>query len=272
MSAYIVDKRHIDYLVAAALYYGEKRRGPLMFGKVPITKDNADFVGQRLWEENFKSVNHRYTENTLVEEYVFQRWNTEKITPAQVVMSVHCYEYQSCEHEGWETSHAAEFCNRLIRVMARCLPETEKAEWGAPKEDKPEPQPEAAPAEEESPFGEVIHSYTRAQALEDGVLVDVTETAKEAGFKVPVAVTQAVFAEYITPDPRATGQSVAGRLWDTVFMAYLVARHSGHDLTRYFKVKYIMKKAQPRVKTLKMVSGPGDNGEHVITIMKRDED
>ena len=34
---------------------------------------------------------------------------------------------------------------------------------------------------------EVIHSYTRQQAIEDGVLVDVSSTpeAKEAGFKAP---------------------------------------------------------------------------------------
>lgn len=29
-------------------------------------------------------------------------------------------------------------------------------------------------------FGEVIHSYTRAQAIADGVLVDISETAREA--------------------------------------------------------------------------------------------
>lgn len=33
----------------------------------------------------------------------------------------------------------------------------------------------------------VVSSYSRAQALEDGVLVDVTRMAKEAGFKVQVA-------------------------------------------------------------------------------------
>ncbi|MGD9819896.1 MAG: DUF6573 family protein, partial [Desulfomonilaceae bacterium] len=30
----------------------------------------------------------------------------------------------------------------------------------------------------------VIYSYTRAQAIEDGVLVDVTEQAKATGFKL----------------------------------------------------------------------------------------
>ena len=41
----------------------------------------------------------------------------------------------------------------------------------------------------------LVHAYTRAQAIEDGCLVDVSETAREAGFKVPVALTAAVWAE-----------------------------------------------------------------------------
>lgn len=41
---------------------------------------------------------------------------------------------------------------------------------------------------------EVIHAYTRAQAIEDGVLVDLSGLASEAGFRWPLAVTQAVWA------------------------------------------------------------------------------
>jgi hypothetical protein len=41
---------------------------------------------------------------------------------------------------------------------------------------------------------EVISSYSRRDALEDGVLVDVSEFAKEAGFKWPLAVTRGVWA------------------------------------------------------------------------------
>ena len=40
---------------------------------------------------------------------------------------------------------------------------------------------------------DLIHSYSRAQAIEDGVLVDVSETAREAGFTVPVAITRAAW-------------------------------------------------------------------------------
>ena len=52
-------------------------------------------------------------------------------------------------------------------------------------------------------FGEPISIYTRAQAIEDGVLVDVSESAREAGFKFPVAVTRTVWDCYVVPDVRA---------------------------------------------------------------------
>ncbi len=45
-------------------------------------------------------------------------------------------------------------------------------------------------------FGEVIYSYTRAQAIDDGVLIDATEMAKEAGFNWPVALTAAAWSDW----------------------------------------------------------------------------
>jgi len=40
--------------------------------------------------------------------------------------------------------------------------------------------------------GEVISTYSRAQALEDGVLIDAGAMAREAGLRWPVALTAAV--------------------------------------------------------------------------------
>jgi hypothetical protein len=37
----------------------------------------------------------------------------------------------------------------------------------------------------------LIHCYTRADAIRDGVLNDVSETAREAGIRWPVALTAA---------------------------------------------------------------------------------
>jgi hypothetical protein len=49
----------------------------------------------------------------------------------------------------------------------------------------------------DSLFGEIISSYSRAQAIEDGVLVDVSDTSREAGISFPVAMTRAVWDQYV---------------------------------------------------------------------------
>lgn len=55
----------------------------------------------------------------------------------------------------------------------------------------------------------LVHAYTRAQALADGMLVDVSEVAREAGFKVPVALTAAVWAE-LREAEEGSGRVAAG--------------------------------------------------------------
>lgn len=62
----------------------------------------------------------------------------------------------------------------------------------------------------ESFFGNVISTYTRAQAIEDGVLVDPGSMAKEAGFKLPVALTADAWADCVAwtdNDTRSRGQA-----------------------------------------------------------------
>ena len=125
-------------------------------------------------------------------------------------------------------------------------------------------------------FGEVIYSYTRKQAIEDGVLIDVSEMAREAGIKYPVAVSSTVYYEYIVPDERLTdhGQSVEGRLWDVLWMFRINAQKNPSDIM-IFGVLFVMPTCNnPQLVTVKLkaVCGPGDMGEPVITIMKPDED
>jgi hypothetical protein len=45
---------------------------------------------------------------------------------------------------------------------------------------------------------EVIHRYTRADALRDGVLIDTSPTAREVGIKFPVALMAAAWAKRVT--------------------------------------------------------------------------
>ena len=131
-------------------------------------------------------------------------------------------------------------------------------------------------------FGEVIHSYTRAQAIEDGVLVDVSTMAQEAGFKFPVVVTQKLHAEVLTPDKRAEefGQSFDGRLWDALHMLLMSIKgslpsktyRSGMNQITEYQCYFVMKARQRKLLTLKAICGPGDNREPTITLMMIDED
>ena len=76
-----------------------------------------------------------------------------------------------------------------------------------------------------------LFAYTRAQAIEDGILVDVSETAREAGFNIPVAVTRAVWNRLVAvPEGYLGFQDERGRLWDVVSMArHYALRASDRD-------------------------------------------
>ncbi len=129
-------------------------------------------------------------------------------------------------------------------------------------------------------FGPVIHSYTRAMALDDGYLVDISDTAREAGFKIPVAVTREVWNRYIEWDKddtdRQAYQDQAGRLWDVCWMArHGISGAKKHESQTLFEL-YVIPRDGTTIEAertaLKIVIGPGDEGEPVITIMLPHED
>lgn len=118
----------------------------------------------------------------------------------------------------------------------------------------------------------VIFRYTRKQAIEDGVLVDVTEMAREAGIKYPTAITSTLWHTFIVPtdEDRTNGQSENGRLWDTLWMFRHAAKKERGG-TLLFKLYFIFA-GKRRLVTFKAICGPGDEGEPVITIMLPGED
>jgi hypothetical protein len=54
---------------------------------------------------------------------------------------------------------------------------------------------------------DLIHAYTRADAIRDGVLIDVSAVAREAGFKFPVALTAAVWERCVTVPPASSART-----------------------------------------------------------------
>ena len=121
---------------------------------------------------------------------------------------------------------------------------------------------------------EVIHAYTRADALRDGVLIDVSATAREAGFRWPVALTCAAWERCVAVPPGVACQDEAGRLWDVLWMLHCtVARQDGGRVVPFsLHVRNDNREGTPPLVPLKAVSGPGDDGEPVITVMLPDED
>jgi hypothetical protein len=120
---------------------------------------------------------------------------------------------------------------------------------------------------------DLIHRYTRADAIRDGVLIDVSETAREAGSKWPVALTAAVWAKCVEVPPGVACQDEAGRLWDVLFLLALAARRSdGAAVAFAVHVRNDNREGTPPLVRLKALCGPGDDGEPVLTVMMPDED
>jgi hypothetical protein len=124
----------------------------------------------------------------------------------------------------------------------------------------------------------LIYSYTRSQAIEEGVLVDVTNMAKEAGIKYPVALTERLYHELIVPplELAKQGQSIEGRLWDT-FMLFRYAASCANSNAIYFHVTFqtantIHGEPVRHCARLKALCHGGDDLEPVITIMFPEED
>jgi hypothetical protein len=122
---------------------------------------------------------------------------------------------------------------------------------------------------------EVIHTYSRAQAIEDGVLVDVSGVApdlvKNAGITLPIAMTRAVWDQYVVVPDGVLNQDLKGRLWDILWLFRCAAKNfEGEKLL--FQVYVRNDNRKPKLVTLKAVCGPGDDATPVIAIMLPDQD
>lgn len=112
MSAWIVSEDHIDALVCGAIRFG------VPFDGEPVTPENATDVGQALWHENHKSVNYRYDSREKTPVYRFVGETT--LRPMSLFKQCRCYDYQTCEHDGYESSAAQRL---MADLEAACLRE-----------------------------------------------------------------------------------------------------------------------------------------------------
>ena len=128
-------------------------------------------------------------------------------------------------------------------------------------------------------FDPVIFAYTRAQAIEDGILVDVSDTAREAGFKIPVA-SPAPSGTASSPFPRATAASrtsraALGRPLDGAPLRAPRLQQRPRDHVRagarHPQGPPRQQPAAPQAHPIVAI-GAGDEGEPTITIMFPEDD
>lgn len=154
MSAWIVSKRHIDYMLTAGLKFdsyplgwmapveekpaevhergepwGPEAVAHARERRQELTGESAGRVGVMLWAENYESVNHRYDEREVEAELYEYKPYPGGVDPVQVLKAIDCFEYQSCEPPGWEASEARAFCEALRQRTIGKLPGYEEAKW-----------------------------------------------------------------------------------------------------------------------------------------------
>lgn len=145
MSAWVVDKVHVDLMVEVATRTGNDSLTYRENGEWKVAaRSKRDEIGQMLVMENVASVSHRYPGDDVAagelpgptEAYYLgpYRYTDRQYQPswAEVLNLVRCYEYQACEHPGWEESGAHSLCKAMF---VRAASHFAKGPWGWDESD-----------------------------------------------------------------------------------------------------------------------------------------
>ena len=144
MSAYLVNKDHIDLLCSAAewvdsfhLYTRNEPRTLEMWDATDPARfdngrtlrlhagNNADvlqLIGLELIAANVASLKARYDDaETMLDDYVtnyqYSRIDRDLCSIETALAAISGYEYQACETETWTQSFAYDYCNALRRQL-----------------------------------------------------------------------------------------------------------------------------------------------------------
>ena len=120
MSAWLCSDKHIFEL---ARYYVDRCQ------QYSSNKLSFKAAAQFLYDENCESINARYGDEyipiNIPNHYVHTIFNV-----FAMAKQVDCYSYQSCEHDGWESSRAHEICESIKYHLLSNHPDYEDAPWG----------------------------------------------------------------------------------------------------------------------------------------------
>ncbi len=159
MSAYIVENRHVIYMVKAAISrsLADGDGGSITWGKYPdhkkihCTANTEELLNicHMLQAENAKSYAARYKDQTPdfipITAKEFNACFFVTFDPVQVMKAADCFDYQACEHDTWRESEGCQFIEALISKARHAVKGYDKAEWGCPKEYQPVKAPAYKP-------------------------------------------------------------------------------------------------------------------------------
>ncbi|MFD2614683.1 DUF6573 family protein [Paenibacillus gansuensis] len=118
----------------------------------------------------------------------------------------------------------------------------------------------------------VISAYSRAEAIADGVLVNVTTYARRVGIIFPVAVTRSVWFDILDPDEAAkeSCETLMGRLAKLLLTLKGEMLHASGEKLEFSHTVTVdgQSKDFPLYATLLL----GDDYEPVITVQFQHED
>jgi hypothetical protein len=132
MSAYIVNMETISVLAKAFVQYhvaftAEGYEKPIQI--IINYRELYDGIGQALLDQNYRSVNARYDEDTKTPKF---RYANVEIDEGMVYGCICCYDYQACETEDYFESDLYRSLQRLKnKLLERLLSRKGlKAPWG----------------------------------------------------------------------------------------------------------------------------------------------
>lgn len=132
MSAYVVNNRTISAVVKGFLDYGVDFSADDYEKPIQVLYNEnelATAIGQSLLNQNYKSVNYRYREDTPATkfEYVKENYNA-----GEIFGCIRCYNYQACETDDYFESNLYYSLQNLQIAMLKRYIEKDGFEmpWG----------------------------------------------------------------------------------------------------------------------------------------------
>ena len=128
MSAFIVSEKHITAMINSMIpHYSGDSTGYYWDRKTHYFNGNSQEIGQKLLEQNYRSVNSRYGKS--IEAPVYKGILSRTRSPIEIIKACHCYNYQSCETDNWQYTEAYAISKAIEAAAVRRIAGYEEANW-----------------------------------------------------------------------------------------------------------------------------------------------